>query len=228
MYITVLNRIQPKNFEDRRKTARMLAKRITDAAEIGERATHKMVCDIAGVYDRKEQNLLYFKPNLDDSKLIIQSEQPIPEGNAEKYGYAHESNDMTEMINSIHDGDDVYFLAKLAPVKNSPDGRKRKMSIKTLEERFEWVKRRLKDNGAEIKENTAISELTTEKIEWTHMPKSNDGTEKIRQEGSVYAHVYQGMLHIIDADKFRNAVHTGIGRNKAYGCGMLLVRKAEI
>ena len=37
-----------------------------------------------------------------------------------------------------------------------------------------------------------------------------------------------GVLSVTDADAFADAVRNGIGRGRAFGCGMLLLRRIEL
>ncbi|MDR2218417.1 MAG: type I-E CRISPR-associated protein Cas6/Cse3/CasE [Yokenella regensburgei] len=44
----------------------------------------------------------------------------------------------------------------------------------------------------------------------------------------IYSSVdYQGTLHIVDVAKFTQALFLGIGKSKALGCGMLMVKRAR-
>jgi len=48
------------------------------------------------------------------------------------------------------------------------------------------------------------------------------GKEKSIQFSSIH---YEGILTVSDVDKFTNMLFTGIGRSKAFGCGLMLVRR---
>jgi len=49
------------------------------------------------------------------------------------------------------------------------------------------------------------------------------GADNRIKNGGYQSVVFQGLLRIIDQEKFRNAYQNGIGAEKAFGCGMLLL-----
>ena len=36
---------------------------------------------------------------------------------------------------------------------------------------------------------------------------------------------FQGILTVVNTDRFRRALFSGIGRSKAFGCGLLLIKR---
>ena len=48
------------------------------------------------------------------------------------------------------------------------------------------------------------------------------------QDGMCSGKTYEGILTVTDAEAFRNALVKGIGREKAFGMGMLTVTRVMI
>ncbi|MBL8065525.1 MAG: type I-E CRISPR-associated protein Cas6/Cse3/CasE [Chthonomonadaceae bacterium] len=88
-----------------------------------------------------------------------------------------------------------------------PDEGKR-MSLKDREEIFEWLKRKSEENGFEVK-NVAF-----DRVYWQD---SKEG----KQERLLGAVQFDGLLIVTNPDELREAVHNGIGSQKAYGFGLL-------
>ena len=85
---------------------------------------------------------------------------------------------------------------------------RKKLSLKTEEQRIEWLRRQGRKNGFEI---LFVREMGFEMI-------------SSKKKGfNVVAHRYDGKLLITDKEKFAKARLEGIGPMRAYGCGMLLV-----
>jgi len=74
------------------------------------------------------------------------------------------------------------------------------------DERSAWLKRKAADNGFEVLSFT----------------EESDASNKIK-EGEYRSVVFKGLLRITDHEKFAYAYQNGIGAEKAFGCGMLLL-----
>lgn len=74
----------------------------------------------------------------------------------------------------------------------------------------DWLVDRLGKNGAKV--------LSSDMIE-NHIGKAKDGKVKF------LAVTYEGVLLVEDEEKFDHLLKYGVGHEKAYGCGLLLVRK---
>lgn len=74
----------------------------------------------------------------------------------------------------------------------------------------DWINDRLKCNGAEA--------LSINILENKNM-KAKGGKAKF------FAVTFDGVLVVKDKEKFKNVLMSGIGHEKAYGCGLLLVKR---
>lgn len=107
-----------------------------------------------------------------------------------------------------------YKSPRQAVKTNDPDRRKR-ISLKTHEERIQWLARHAAQSGFEV---VTVKETP------------NQGNKDIRKKGtepfSVTTTQFDGILRITNKELFAKAFREGIGRAKAYGCGLLMLRKA--
>jgi len=87
----------------------------------------------------------------------------------------------------------------------------------TREHQKKWLLDRSEKNGFSIQANN----FDVIRSEWINFGK---GIGK-REEISMCAVVYEGVLVVTDATRFCEALVGGIGRGKAYGCGLLTVMR---
>ncbi len=105
--------------------------------------------------------------------------------------------------------------------KESEKGKiRRRVELRTDEEKIAWLKRKGEDAGfrladVKVKEVENAVAVAQGKINFSKSPNSPQLTF-----GAV---VYEGVLQVTDADKFREAMQSGIGTGKAYGFGLMSV-----
>jgi len=78
----------------------------------------------------------------------------------------------------------------------------------TVEQQKDWLQQRSQKNGFEL----------------LHFDVVNRGERKFKRQKETVTltmATYEGLLTVCDADLLRTALTTGIGRAKAYGCGLL-------
>ncbi len=126
--------------------------------------------------------------------------------------------DLSDWLESMAEGQRWGFDLLTMPFKKQPDpeGRNsRRRVLRSREERLAWLARKAEQNGFELLE---AEECAAEKLNVTHA--ENDG-------GTLWLDPYRytGLLRVTDAALFRRAVRQGIGPGKAYGLGMLLLRR---
>lgn len=79
-------------------------------------------------------------------------------------------------------------------------------------------------------------------IRWLQVRSENSGfaLESVPQVSGYRQHVnkrkgaeirfssidYEGVLHVTDPDSFRDMLYQGLGKSKAFGCGLMMVRRA--
>ena len=116
---------------------------------------------------------------------------------------------------------------KLAAEKYKPSDEKkirRRVELRTDEEKIGWLKRKGEDAGFQLT-NVQIKEAVENAV--VHSSSKQFGRrgrdEKKMTFGAV---IFEGVLQVTDAQKFRESLKTGIGTGKAYGFGLMSVAKA--
>jgi len=82
---------------------------------------------------------------------------------------------------------------------------------------IQWLQKRSEANGFDlIKDQVSVEGY-----------QQHESYAKNQKRPVSYSSVdYQGILAVSDPDKFRNTLFHGIGKSKAFGCGLLLVKRA--
>lgn len=151
--------------------------------------------------------------------LILSEARPDLEKFAQQFGYAgrYESKDYSPLLNRIADGGRWRFRLTANPTVFKKDSRKVLAHI-TPEFQKKWLSDRAEKHGFSLNDD----EFQTVFSKWYDFRK---------KEGSVSRRVrlltvtFEGILTVTDAERFRETLCCGIGREKAYGQGMLTVIK---
>lgn len=87
----------------------------------------------------------------------------------------------------------------------------------------EWLDRQGECKGFAIEAAAALS------YQVLRVPHNNRGVSKGRHTSLMTFGIidFEGMLKVEDPEKFLDAVRGGIGRAKAFGCGLMLIRRAD-
>ena len=80
-----------------------------------------------------------------------------------------------------------------------------------------WLLDRAAKNGFSLQD----SDFDIIRSEWVNFTKNKDGNKKI----SIYTVTFEGILTVTNVDCFCKALVDGIGRAKAYGCGLLTIMR---
>ncbi|MDQ3635245.1 MAG: type I-E CRISPR-associated protein Cas6/Cse3/CasE [Acidobacteriota bacterium] len=193
---------------------------------------------------RNQYNILY-RLDIDRHRgkafLLVQSEHK-PDWSFLETDYSDEleTKNVGENYEAIESGMNLIFRLQANPTKRigksdqkaddkfKPAGSKnirRRVELRTDEERTDWLVRqgeRLGFQIANLQIEPAVRNVMSakeEKISFTKKGKNNPITY-----GSV---VFEGVLQVTDADKFRESMVNGIGQGKAYGFGLLSVAPAK-
>lgn len=124
--------------------------------------------------------------------------------------------DVTSWLTAMETGSVYGFQLLTMPFKKTAEeGRKnsRRCVLRTREERLGWLERKAGQGGFRV---LYADENAPEKVFGQH---SLDAGGKL----ALDAYCYTGRLQITDAEAFRRTIREGIGPNKAYGLGMLLL-----
>jgi len=123
---------------------------------------------------------------------------------------------------SISSGDSFRFrlcanTTRKIDTKTAIDGKKRngrRVPVRGDEARLAWLARRAVEAGFTFDQDTVrITEVAS---------AGGRGNSPVTLAGAVF----EGLLVVQDAHQFRVALQTGIGPGKAYGFGLLSIRRA--
>ncbi|MCL6424485.1 type I-E CRISPR-associated protein Cas6/Cse3/CasE [Brachybacterium sp. JHP9] len=145
-----------------------------------------------------------------------------------------ETADYQPLLDSLLSGQERVFRLTANPVRSLPSaGGKRGKVVPhvTPEQQVEWLASKASSNGFEILEATsespaaspardaAVSRRTDLTFTRRNPQSSNPNLVTLRTAQ------FDGALRITDAQVFRRALVEGIGRGRAYGCGLMTIAK---
>lgn len=126
--------------------------------------------------------------------------------------------DVTDWLTAMEEGSVFGFQLLTAPFKKvAEEGKKNSLrrALRRQEERLSWLDRKAGQGGFRI---LYADESPAEKITAVHSPGAGGRL-------TLDAYCYTGRLQITDAEAFRRTIREGIGPDKAYGLGMLLLSR---
>lgn len=161
--------------------------------------------------------------NLNGKKYILIVSEAVPDLKdfAEQFGYddMYETKDYSPLLDRISNGEKWQFRLTANPVVSKSHGKI--MAHITPEFQKKWLISRAEKLGFFLDE----AEFQTVQSKWYDFYKKSDtGTSQVR----LLSVTFEGILKVTDAEKFRQTLCRGIGREKAYGQGMLTVVKCKV
>lgn len=167
--------------------------------------------------ERKAANILYrLVDNGGHPSVYIYSDKPLNADMVTVGGYSWvASMDMTDALNSIKEGDSFRFELVAYPskkVRSSEGHHSKRVPIKTPAEQIDWLLRQANNKGFRVLDVT-INKGSSDLVRVTSK------VPPLRFKRICFA----GVLEVIDRDAFKESVCKGIGPEKAYGMGMLML-----
>lgn len=133
-------------------------------------------------------------------------------------GDNYESKDYSRLLEQAKTGTKWRFRLRANPTISQPKPEeKRGKVLAHVSEKFQsaWLQSRGEKNGFSVQSD----EFLVTQSQWYAFHKNGNGGKRVR----LLAVTYEGILTITDQESFRNALTQGIGREKAYGMGMLTI-----
>lgn len=157
--------------------------------------------------------------------LIVSNSCPDLHSIAEQFGArdSWESLDYAPFLNKIQNGDRRGFRLKANPVitKSIGMGRRGKvLAHVTVAQQKQWLLDRAEKYGFRLEP----AEFSVVQSDWVSFRKGTEGGKKVTFRSAVF----EGTLTVSDADLFRQLLQNGLGREKAYGCGMMTVTRRMV
>ena len=178
---------------------------------------HRLISDLFGVERRTEDILYRMRIVSGVVQIYLYSAEPprkIPEG-ISLIGQRNLSEWLAQIQPGQSWGFDLLTMPSKKVYQDERDQNSRRRVIRIPEERIQWLHRKAEQNGFEILQ-------VQERDQSSAM-----GRHPLERGGAMYwdSYHYQGTLRVIDAARFCHALETGIGPGKAYGLGMMVLRK---
>lgn len=155
--------------------------------------------------------------------LLVSEDRPDLTKAARQFGTdaGWESRNYTPFLEKIQTGDRRRFRVVANPVITKSAGTGNPGSVLahvTAAQQEMWLSDRAEKNGFSL----APGEFSTVSSTWYTFRKGNDGGRPVTFRSATF----EGMLTVTDAERFRELLVGGLGREKAYGCGLLTVTGA--
>ena len=177
---------------------------------------HRLITGLFGTA-RQESSILY-RTNFVQGQihLYLYASQPVAEEVSGRYRITQ--RDITPWMEQLAAGQYLKFDLIASPSKKvSVEGQKnsQRRILRQQSERQIWLEQKAAQSGF-----TLCQVLELEQI---HV----SGRHSEEKGGAMHhdAYHYQGILQITDAGAFREALQKGIGSGKAYGFGMMMVKR---
>lgn len=158
--------------------------------------------------------LLVLSPNKPDfSRLFEQCGYP---GSEPRW----ETRDYEPLLSRLKQGQVWQFRLKANPTRSGSkewdeSGRGKVFSHVTEEQQKQWLLRRSETCGFALKPE----DFQVVGTKWHEFLKSNSSEGKV----TLRTVVFEGVLTVRHLEHFKHALVSGIGRAKAYGCGLLTI-----
>ena len=160
--------------------------------------------------------------------LILSRQVPNLESFVEQFGYEGDTSTYATkkyqaFIDSISDGQEWRFRLVANPTSSvrikKNDGTSKSKIVAHITPRYqkEWLMKKAEANGFLLKEN----EFDVVKNEWFTFNKQHRGAKV-----TMLTVTFEGTLRVNDQNLFKNLLTAGLGREKAFGMGMLTVVRA--
>jgi len=132
-------------------------------------------------------------------------------------GVTGETKDYTHLLNSVRDGARLRFRLRANPthsVTRANESRGKVYAHITVEQKLNWLIKKAQSCGFWLDERL-FDVVETDYLRFWR--------SKTTPPVEIGVAVYEGQLEVVDRDLFTHALTHGIGRAKAYGCGLLTV-----
>jgi CRISPR system Cascade subunit CasE len=158
--------------------------------------------------------------------LLLSEERPDLASLVWQFGYPDvqpqgETKAYAPFLKKLHNGQRWQFRLRANPVRSSSretderTGRGKVFAHVTKEQQKQWLLARAEACGFVVKPE----EFAVVHTEWKKFHKATQGQHKVVLRTATF----EGVLTITDAERFRQSLAGGIGRAKAYGCGLMTI-----
>lgn len=137
----------------------------------------------------------------------------------------YETKSYTPLLDYLRDGQEWQFRLCANPVrsvskeKGEPSDRGKLYAHVTIAQQKQWLLSRAEEHGFKITDNT----FDVIQTDWMNFDKGSS-----RHRVTIRSAVFEGWLTISELERFKKTLTHGLGRAKAYGCGLLTIAPIRI
>lgn len=158
--------------------------------------------------------------------LVLSEEKPGFTHIASQFGYPSQqppwqTKDYNRLISRLQNGQQWHFRLRANPTRSSlkekdkVSGRGKVYAHVTPDQQKKWLLLKAETCGVKLAED----EFNVIHAQRLRFQKGN------RHQVTINTAVFEGHLTITDLERFRHTLLRGIGRAKAYGCGLLTIAR---
>lgn len=162
--------------------------------------------------------------------LLLSEDKPDLSAVAEQFGIDGEgwiTKDYDTLFERIEEGTSWRFKLSANPTHSqSSDGKTRgKIQAYTAtHDQRQWLLKQSEKRGFSVEEDSF--DVTSSM--WYTFTKGRDNLNQKKQKVSMLSATYEGILTVTDAAAFKKTLTCGIGREKAYGVGLMTLMRADV
>lgn len=180
---------------------------------------HSLIQTVPFDAARKDHNVLYRIMNEYGKKVLYVQSDIAPNWNClQGRGFKLENMmNIDNVQNVLCNGNSFSFSVIVNPISRKTDrdtGKVKKRFIETSEKRMSWFMRYAERNGFEV---VQVTEKT--------FAKNDDVRKKDNKRFVVKGVEFFGVLKIINEEAFKKCFREGLGPEKAYGYGMMMLKR---
>jgi len=160
--------------------------------------------------------------------LVLSREKPDFTHIAEQFGYPSleplwETKDYNLLLARLKEGQVWFFCLRANPTrssfheKDSKTERGKVFAHVTTEQQRQWLLSRSASLVFKLEDN----QFDVVQTQWLRFQKGKNSNQQV----TLRTAVFEGKLIITDLERFRHTLLNGIGRAKAYGCGLLTIAR---
>ncbi|WRS30798.1 type I-E CRISPR-associated protein Cas6/Cse3/CasE [Actinomycetaceae bacterium MB13-C1-2] len=161
--------------------------------------------------------------------LIVSRDIPSLEHLQEQAGWETErtwdSREYDPLLTRLHKGQRYRFRLTANPthIVTGPDGTKRRKAHVSERYQAEWLQERAESIGVKWIDSSTEDESAAPLVTKRETLRFKRGQNHV----TLARVTFEGGLEVIDADALRSVLVEGIGRGKAYGCGLMTLAPAR-
>lgn len=150
--------------------------------------------------------------------LLLSYDKPNFESFCKQFGYENDKGEIKNYDGFLDNlGESNYWRFRLTAnptqSKSVPDKRGKIDVLVTTHDQKNWLIKKADKNGFLLEEDS----FDIIQNNWFRFYK------KLNQKITLLAVTYEGILKISNVELFKNSMINGIGREKAYGCGLMTI-----